>query len=93
MESAEISEGLNEWEQIQSPSHQPPSSAASGGATTTAFPPVVIRDHHLRIHDGFPIFPPNNHEGLPVPPQENQPLQRPTSNVQHVVVFSPIAGK
>ncbi|GFZ00226.1 hypothetical protein Acr_13g0016250 [Actinidia rufa] len=93
MEPAEVLEGSNEWEQVQSPSHQPRFSSASGGDdTTTDFPAAVgVRGNYLRIQDEITIFPPNNHEGLPVPQQENQPLRDPTqaSNTSSFLAESP----
>lgn len=71
-----VTEGLNEWEQIQAPSHHPSSS------TTTAHsiehddgPTVAIIDDY--IPNNYSVFHPSNHEGLPIvsPPQDNPHAQ------------------
>ncbi|CAL5396445.1 unnamed protein product [Camellia sinensis] len=82
MEDAEDAEGLSEWEQIQSPWHPTSptttttSSAASGSPTTThsigfdGGSVAVITDNNY-LHNSCSIFPPTDHEGLPISPQHN----------------------
>lgn len=66
MEGAKVTESLNEWEQIQSPTTQ-----------SREWEMVLGRDHsnnenkHLQ-HD-LTMFPPSNHEGLQIPPSPTPP--------------------
>ncbi|KAK9276018.1 hypothetical protein L1049_005549 [Liquidambar formosana] len=67
MDGAEVAEGFNEWEQIQSPSPQIPPSAAQ----PRGWDMVVIRDNYL--HEDCSVFPPSHHEGLQYTPPDVQP--------------------
>uniref|UniRef100_A0A5B7BNB7 Transmembrane protein n=1 Tax=Davidia involucrata TaxID=16924 RepID=A0A5B7BNB7_DAVIN len=62
MEDATASEELNEWEQIQS---------TTPTETRRWVDVVVMRDNYLNDSS---TFPPSNHEGLPITPQDNQSL-------------------
>ncbi|XP_059648811.1 uncharacterized protein LOC132294827 [Cornus florida] len=62
MENAESSDGLNEWEEIQSPW---PQTTNWVNNTDT----LVITDDYLHHHSS--VFPPSDHEGLPITPQHS----------------------
>lgn len=66
---AEEGVNLNEWEQIQPP------SLSKNTPPLPSIPPsewdmVAIRDNYLQ--DSLSFFPPNQHEGLPVSPQDEE---------------------
>ncbi|KAA8532927.1 hypothetical protein F0562_032956 [Nyssa sinensis] len=75
MDDAEASEGLNDWEPI-------PSTWLETTSTTTTqarrWEEVVeIRENYL--NQDCSIFPPNDHEGLPVTSQDNQSVRASSS--------------
>ncbi|KAK3027386.1 hypothetical protein RJ639_040184 [Escallonia herrerae] len=64
-------EALNDWEQIQPPysttTSQRAAAATNGGGN-------LVTTHENLFND-CSIFPPSNHEGLPISPQDNQQQQ------------------
>ncbi|KAF8390172.1 hypothetical protein HHK36_024694 [Tetracentron sinense] len=72
MEEDEISEGLKDWEEIQSSS----SAQAQAEAQTHSRPwETVVRRNSL--YDYSSVFPPSDHEGLPISSQDDLPQEEP----------------
>ncbi|GKV34871.1 hypothetical protein SLEP1_g43210 [Rubroshorea leprosula] len=74
VENGMILEGLSQWEQIQSSKSQEVTQSKQWSM-------VVIRDS-LRRND-LSVFPPANHENLPISAQQNQKEQIPSSKSTH----------
>ncbi|KAJ0037247.1 hypothetical protein Pint_23578 [Pistacia integerrima] len=76
---------LNEWEQIQLPSlsnNTPPLPTTP----SSEWDMVAIRDNYLQ--DSLSFFPPNQHEGLPVPPQVEEEPNSPSGSSPSSTVSS-----
>ncbi|KAJ0094572.1 hypothetical protein Patl1_16782 [Pistacia atlantica] len=73
---------LNEWEQIQLPSlsnNTPPLPTTPSNEWDV----VAIRDNYLQ--DSLSFFPPNQHKGLPVPPQVEE---EPNSAIRLITIIN-----
>lgn len=78
-ENGVLSESLDEWEQIETPFILTTSTSIIAPQSRKGYKPTPIR--HDYSHDCSSIFPPRDHEDLPISAEENpkQPSGRPAS--------------